>query len=332
MNKELTVVSGMDKLKPLLSFTQKQQTNLGFGLIALITAGGEHVFSVFAFKCPCNDWNFIYGNVCLLVPAVALLILSYMLSNKTWKLFTGLCLRKSKLCRFNYAFGFLCVFLQITMTAMVAPLSWIAVALLKGVYFECSMTGANVTLFRRHLCNEKYPHCRTELEKFPCDGTAIPQSERAAVLSIIRAESQVLGWILIASVMMFTFLLTCMARCYSPISYMQLRFWRMYTQKESEFLDSYTAQHAEKLARRNITSFFELTKPIPMKSPPRQAWQKISSFYKFRSMDEYYSILHKYVCTCEDLENPAVRASLKSDHEFSNPAALAFVDEGKLVL
>jgi len=181
----------MDKLKPLLSFAQKQQTNLGFGLIALITAGGEHVFSVFAFRCPCNDWNFIYGNVCLLVPALALLILSYMLSNKTWKLFTGLCLRKSKLCRFNYAFGFFCVFLQITMTAIVAPLSWIAVALLKGVYFECSMTGANVTLFRQALCNEKYPHCRTDLEKFPCDGTPIPQSERVAILSIIRAESQV---------------------------------------------------------------------------------------------------------------------------------------------
>ncbi len=49
----------------------------------------------------------------------------------------------------------------------------------------------HMTLFRRHLCNDKIPHCRTELEKFPCDGTAIPQSERVAVLSIIRAESQV---------------------------------------------------------------------------------------------------------------------------------------------
>lgn len=106
----------------------------------------------------------------------------------------------------------------------------------------------------------------------------------------------------------------------------------MYTQKESEFLDNYTAQHAENLAKRNITSFFDLTKPIPMKSPPRQAWEKISSFYKFRSMDKYYSILHKYVCTCEDLENPAVRPSMRSENDFSNPAALAFVDEGKLVL
>lgn len=184
-------LAGMDKLKPLLSFTQKQQTNLGFGLIALITAGSEHVFMVFAFKCPCNDYNFVYGNVCLLVPALALLILSYMLSNKTWKLFTGLCLRKSKLCRFYYVTGFLCIFLQITTTAMVAPLSWIAVALLRGVYFECSMTGANFTLFRSHLCSEELPHCRTDLEKFPCEGTTIPQSERVAVLSIIRAESQV---------------------------------------------------------------------------------------------------------------------------------------------
>ncbi|TRY94070.1 hypothetical protein DNTS_027307 [Danionella cerebrum] len=322
----------MEKLKPLINFTQKQQTNLGFGLIALITVGSEHVFTVFAFKCPCNDWNFIYGNVCLLVPAVALLILSYMLSNKTWKLFTGLCHRKSKLCRISYAFGFLCVLLQISVTAMVAPVSWIAVALLKGVYFECSMTGANLTLFRHQLCSDKFPHCLTELEKFPCEGTDIPLSERDAVLSIIRGESQVLGWILIASVMMFTFLLTCMARCYSPISYMQLRFWRVYSEKESECLERYTEEHAEKLAKRNMTSFFELTKPVPIKSPPKQAWEKVSMFYKFRNMDDYYSILHKYVSTCEDMDNPTKRVSVRSDEDFSNPAALGFVDEGKLVL
>lgn len=137
---------------------------------------------------------------------------------------------------------------------------------------------------------------------------------------------------LIASVMMFTFLLTCMARCYSPVSYMQLKFWRAYSQKESDYLDMYTAQHAEKLAKRNLTSFFELTKPAPMKSPPKQAWEKISSFYKYRSMDEYYSILHKYVSTCEDLENPTARFSVKSEHDFSSPAALAFVDDGKLAL
>ncbi|KAA0702694.1 Calcium homeostasis modulator protein 6 [Triplophysa tibetana] len=322
----------MDKFKILLTFAQKQQTNLGFGLIALLTAGSEHIFSVFAFKCPCNDWSFVYGNVCLLVPALALLILGYMMSNTTWKLFTGLCLRRSKLCRFRYAFGFWCVFLQITTTAMIAPLSWITVALLRGVYFECLMTGANITLFRRPLCNEKLPHCWKELEKFPCDGTSIPQSERTAVLSNIRAESQVLGWMLIASVMMFTFLLTCLARCYSPISYMQLKFWRVYSQKENNFLDIYTAQHAEKLAKRNLTSFFELTKPVPVKSPPKQAWEKISSFYKYRSMDEYYSILHKYVYTCDDLENPKARASVRSENDFSSPAALAFLDDGKLGL
>ncbi|XP_055066631.1 calcium homeostasis modulator protein 6 isoform X1 [Misgurnus anguillicaudatus] len=322
----------MDKLKPLITFTQKQQSNLGFGLITLLTVGSEHIFSAFAFKCPCNDWNFVYGNVCLLVPALALLILSYMLSNKTWKLVTGLCHRKYRLCRIRYAFGFLCVFLQITTTAMVAPLSWIAVALLKGVYFECSMTGANVTLFRHQLCSQKFPHCWTELEKFPCDGTSIPQSERMALLTIIRAESQVLGWLLIASVATFAFLLTCLARCYSPISYMQLKFWRMYSEKESDYLDSFTSQHAEKLAKRNLTSFFELTKPIPMKNPPKRAWEKISSFYKYRSMNDYYSILHKYVSTCEDLENPGARASVKSENEFSSPAALAFLDDDKLAL
>lgn len=179
----------MDKFKVVMNLVQKRQTSLGFGLIPLLTGGAEQIFSTFAFKCPCSDWSFAYGAVSLLVPAAALLILGYMLSNKTWKLFTGLCLRRSKLFRLNYICGCLNVFLQITSVAMIAPVSWVAISLLNGVYFECMVTGFNVTA--RHLCqvSEKSHSCRLELHKLPCDKTSI--AEREAILKTIRAQSQV---------------------------------------------------------------------------------------------------------------------------------------------
>lgn len=66
----------MDKFKTVLNIAGKQ-TNLGFGLIALLTAGGEQIFSAVVFKCPCNELNFVYGIVFLLVPALALLLHYY---------------------------------------------------------------------------------------------------------------------------------------------------------------------------------------------------------------------------------------------------------------
>lgn len=135
--------------------------------------------------------------------------------------------------------------------------------------------------------------------------------------------------------MVFNLLLTCVARCNSPVSYLQLKFWRVYAQRESDLLESYTADHAEKLAERNLKSFFQQTPPEPVTTPPNRAWEKISSLYRFSTRDHYYSILHKYVEMCH---NPAeARAhrmsSVRSDGpDTANPAVLAFVDEGKMML
>lgn len=322
----------MDKFKTVLNIAQKQQTTLGFGLVALLTAGGEQIFSAVVFRCPCSSWNFAYGTVFLLAPALVLLVLGYILSNKTWKMFTGLCLRKPTQVRLKNICVFFKVFLQITTTAMVAPISWIAVALLNGNYFECARTGLNVTLFKDNLCFGKVPECRSELYRFPCGKSAVPQTEREDVLAIIRAESQVLGWLLIASIMTAALLLTCVARCHSPISYVQLKFWQVYAQKESDLLDRYTAEHAQKLAERNLTSFFQQTPPEPIVTPDRKAWEKVSSFFRFARKNQHYSILHKYVET--DL-NPtgAHRASVVSEGgDFTNPTVLSFVDEGRVIL
>ena len=195
----------MDKFKTVLDIANKQ-ANLSFGLVALLTAGGEHIFSSVVFRCPCNvPLNFYYGMVFLLVPALALLLLGYILSKKTWKLFTGLCQRRSRsktgtrLCscrglkQLKVAFTVLC---QISTTALVAPTTWIAGALLNGNYYECAMTGTNVSFYNQRLCSgnpdaKVQSLCQRELHRFPCELGSSEEDDRKDVMLTLKAHSQV---------------------------------------------------------------------------------------------------------------------------------------------
>ncbi|XP_042279279.1 calcium homeostasis modulator protein 6 [Thunnus thynnus] len=326
----------MDKFKTVLNIANKQ-SNLGFGLVALLTAGGEQIFSSVVFRCPCNELNFLYGMVFLLVPALALLLLGYIMSKKTWKLLTGLCQRRAKLCRWRSLTTCGMVIFQISTTAMVAPSCWIAVALLNGNYFECVMTGTNISAYNKHLCGDRNSQvqCQKELHALPCvRDSSVPRADREDVLFTLRAQSQILGWMLIASIMLSNLLLTCMARCTSPISYKQLKFWRAYAEEESNLMDSYSAKHAKELAERNLKSFFKQTPPEDIITPSNKDWEKISHLYKFSTKDHYYSTLHQHVENCQETENSMIRmVSVKSSEPADdNPAVLNFVDDGVMAL
>ncbi|KAM9806827.1 calcium homeostasis modulator protein 6 isoform 2-T2 [Syngnathus typhle] len=247
----------MDKFNAVLKIANKQ-TNLGFGLISLLTAGGEQIFSSVLFKCPCNELNFLYGMVFLLVPALALLLLAYILSKKMWKMMTGFCQRGTYASCCKRMSHCLRIIFQISTTALVAPSSWIAVALLNGNYFECAMTGVNVSDYSERLCGgaTSLIQCRKELPKFPCGGGS-SVNDRQAVLLTLRAHSQ----------------------------------------EESNLMDSYTMKHAKELAERNLESFFEQTMPRHVITPSSKDWENISTLYKFSTKDYYYSTLHKYVET-----------------------------------
>ncbi|KAA8591986.1 hypothetical protein FQN60_017360 [Etheostoma spectabile] len=143
---------------------------------------------------------------------------------------------------------------------------------------------------------------------------------------------KILGWLLVAAVMLSSLLLTCVARCTSPISYLQLRFWRAYATEENNLLDSYTTQHAKQLAERNIKSFFNKTPPENIITPSNNDWEKVSTLYRFSTTDNYYSTLHRAVEDWQEADNGMMRlASVKtqepSDH---TPAVLSFVDEGRI--
>nr|XP_040020218.1 calcium homeostasis modulator protein 6 isoform X1 [Gasterosteus aculeatus aculeatus] len=327
----------MDKFRTVLDFANKQ-TNLGFGLVALLTAGGEQVFSSAVFNCPCSDLNFLYGMVFLLVPALALLLLGYILSKKTWKLLTGVCSRRrSARSRWKSLTGTAAALFQISSVALVAPSSWIAVALLNGNYYECAMTGTNVSAFEGLLCGAESSRvsCRQQLHRFPCGtGSDVPKVVRDDVLLALRAQSQILGWLLIASVMLSNLLLNCLARCTSPISYQQLKFWGAYIQEESSLIDLYSAEHAKELAERNLKSFFGRTPPKDIVTPSSKDWEKISSLYKFRTRDQFYSTLHRYVESGQGNDSAMMRmASILSNEPADNPpAVLGFVDEGRMAL
>ncbi|KAJ8411516.1 hypothetical protein AAFF_G00163240 [Aldrovandia affinis] len=285
----------MDKFRTVLNIAQKQQTTLGFGLVTLLTVGVEQIFSAVVFKCPCSSWNFAYGTVFLLVPALALLALGYALNIKIWKMCTGICMCKPNPCSCENCWVFFIKFMKITTSALVAPVSWIAVALLDGNYFECTMTGSNSTWFKNHVCAGKVPECQRELYRFPCKTSSVPETERDDVMGIIRAESQVLGWSLIAFIMTAALLLTCVAKCCSRISYVQLKFWQVYAQKENDLLEKYTTNHAQELAERNLKSFFEQKHPEPIVTPNREAFEKVSLVYHSSWKKEHHSILHQYV-------------------------------------
>ncbi|XP_034467767.1 calcium homeostasis modulator protein 6-like [Hippoglossus hippoglossus] len=318
----------MDKFRVVLNIANKQ-SNLGFGLLALLTAGGEQIFSSVVFSCPCNELNFIYGLVFLLVPGLALLLLGYILNKKTWKLLTGLCHGRAKLCSCKRLRAAVTVLFQINTTALVAPFTWIAVALLNGNYYECLMTGTKVSPVQ-HLCgksNSKVP-CEN-LHRFPCKDDRVLKADREDVLLALKAQSQILGWLLIASVMLSNLLLTCLAQCSSPISYLQLKFWRAYAQEEGELIESYNAKHAKELAQRNLQSFFNQKPAEPIITPSNKEWEKISSLYKFSTKGQYYSTLHRYVETCQESDDGMMRmASIASSGSADgHPAVLQFVDD-----
>ncbi|XP_031724454.1 calcium homeostasis modulator protein 6 [Anarrhichthys ocellatus] len=323
----------MDKFKTVLDFANKQ-TNLGFGLVALLTAGGEQIFSSAVFSCPCSDLNFFYGMVFLLVPALALLLLGYILSKKASKLLTGACRRGAALCRWRRLIAAGAALIQISTAALVAPSSWIAVALLNGNYYECAMTGNNASAYARHLCGDKSSRvpCQQQLHRFPCGtGSDVPPVDRKDVLLRLRAHSQILGWLLIASVMLSNLLLSCAARCTSPISYLQLKFWKAYVREESNLIDLYSAKHAKELAERNLKSFFGQKPPEDIITPSCKQWEKISSLYKFSTKGHYYSTLHRYVESWQETDNKMMRmGSVISSEHADTPAVLDFVDEGRV--
>lgn len=181
----------MDAFQTILKFFVNQKTAIGYSFMALLTMGGERVFSLVAFRCPCSNENFRYGLVFLFSPAFVLLVIGYFLNSKTWKLFTGCWVNPRKIfprgniCHFFYIFG------QITLNALVAPVMWLSVALLNGTFYECAMSGLKNPAYLHAVCQSKSAKCFEELHKIACDKSSMPFSESDELKRTLQAQSQV---------------------------------------------------------------------------------------------------------------------------------------------
>ncbi|XP_047413038.1 calcium homeostasis modulator protein 6 [Sciurus carolinensis] len=281
----------MEKFKTVLDLHIKPPSAVGYGLVTLLTAGGERIFSTAVFQCPCSaTWNLPYGLVFLLVPALALFLLGYVLSARTWRLLTGCCAHGARAKCSSGLRGTL-VFAQISVAAALAPLTWVAVALLGGSFYECAASGSKV--LAQYLCSDRYPDCADQLPRVPCSKDQ--KSNLQDLLKELKAQSQVLGWILIATVIIFVLIFTSISRCLSPVSFLQLKFWKIYLEKEQEIFKSQAKEHATELAKENIKCFFESSSPKECNTPSIKDWQQISTLYTFNPKNQYYSTLHKYV-------------------------------------
>ncbi|KAF1465481.1 Calcium homeostasis modulator protein 6, partial [Pygoscelis antarcticus] len=309
----------MDKLRGAMDFCIRHQTVLGYSTVSLLTAASECIFSSVVFRCPCNSGNMLYGSVFLIVPAFILLLLGYMVNTRTWRLLTGSCPLQKRCCSSprETCTRYCVVLVPMTARALVAPLTWIAVALPRASFYECAASGNS--LIQNLMCKDKEQECHKLLVKIPCDEKLSKNVSSGEFLSL-QAQSQLIGWFLIASVMTVALISTCIIRCYSPVSYLQLKFWKIYSKKEWELFETKAKEHAARLAEININCFFEATDPAPFQTPSNEDWQKISSLYNFNSREQYYSMIHKYVNTNRG-------NSIRFGEGDQNPPVLGFVDE-----
>ncbi|NXV98621.1 CAHM6 protein, partial [Calonectris borealis] len=310
----------MDKLRGVLDFCIRHQTVLGYSTVSLLTAASEHIFSSVVFKCPCNSWNMLYGSVFLIVPAIILFLLGYMVNARMRRLLTGSCPEEKcgscscSPCRTLARYR--CVLVLVTARASVAPLTWIATALLTASFYECAASGNS--LIKNLMCKGKEQGCHEQLIKVPCD-TKLSQNLMGEVLSL-QAQSQLIGWLLIAVIVIAALILKCVICCYSPVSYLQLKFWKIYSKKEQELFEIKAKEHATRLAEINTNCFFEATDPAPFQTPSNEDWWKISFLYTLSSREQYYSMIHKFVNT-----NRGKCLTFREGDQI--PPVLGFVDE-----
>lgn len=182
----------MDHFQTVLRFFMNQKSTIGYSFMALLTLGGERVFSMVSFQCPCNrKQNFAYGITFLLGPAAVLLVFGLFFSSRLWRLYTGCCLNPMKLCPRGNCLGCLRVLTSIFTGACVAPIMWLCVALLNGTFYECAVSGLDNNVVVDLFCQNKTTKCREELAHVPCERSKLTSDERMDLLLMFRAQSQV---------------------------------------------------------------------------------------------------------------------------------------------
>ncbi|XP_006165053.1 calcium homeostasis modulator protein 4 [Tupaia chinensis] len=256
-------------------------------LIAALTIGGQQLFSSFTFRCPCQvGKNFYYGSAFLVIPALILLIAGYALRSQTWTITSEYCCRCTpphrRISPLERKLACL-TFFSITGRALVAPLTWLAVTLLKGTYYECAASEFapvdnypvfdNVSASKREEMLAEFPCCTSA----PSDVILV----RDEVALLHRFQSQMLGWILITLATIAALVYCCLARCCCPLNSLQYNYWTNQLRNERELFEQAAEQHCRLLITQRIKKLFGF---IPgdedvkhVRIPSCQDWRDISA-------------------------------------------------------
>ena len=127
--------------------------------IVILTTGLQQLSTLAIYQCPCVDpssldqncrnvstysfsctknFNLGYGLAFILAPALALFVFSVSASPKFWKVITGRChkLQAYKRTEFETAWTLIAIFSQ----ALIAPATWVCIALIDGKFLACAIT------------------------------------------------------------------------------------------------------------------------------------------------------------------------------------------------
>uniref|UniRef100_A0A8C5NZM5 Calcium homeostasis modulator family member 4 n=2 Tax=Jaculus jaculus TaxID=51337 RepID=A0A8C5NZM5_JACJA len=273
-------------LQDIVSSLQRSGTFVN-SLIAALTICGQQLFSSFTFSCPCQvGKNFYYGSAFLVIPALILLIAGYALRSQVWSISSEYCCscapRHRRVTPLERRLACL-RFLGITGRALVAPLTWLAVTLLTGTYYECAASEF-VSVDQYPMFSNVTDSKREEiLAGFPCYKEAPsdvdPVREEVALLH--RYQSQMLGWILITLTTIIVLVSSCLARCCSPLTSLQHHYWTNHLRNERELFEQAAEEHSRILIRQRIKKLFGFfpgsTDVKHIRIPSCQDWRDISA-------------------------------------------------------
>ncbi|XP_072292908.1 calcium homeostasis modulator protein 2-like [Eucyclogobius newberryi] len=223
------------------------------GLIALSTVAGQTAYTVFAFDCPCSPKrNYYYGLAAIGVPALVLFLVGIMLNRNTWDLLAECRLRR---CRKLSAAAAFAVLASVLGRAVVAPLTWAVLSLLQGQAYTCALSEFVDPSFVTGFPQGKDPEV---LAQFPCEDSISAELQPfwKDIQRHLKYQSQLIGWLLIASMSVIVFLLQCLRQCCSSLGHQQENYWSQYREAERSLFHNTAAAHAQLEAMQNVKSFF----------------------------------------------------------------------------
>ncbi|XP_008053466.1 protein FAM26D [Carlito syrichta] len=256
-------------------------------LIAALTVGGQQLFSSFTFRCPCQAGkNFYYGSAYLAVPALILLMAGYALRSQVWTMTGESCcscgppLRRISPLERKLA----CLrWLGITGRAVVAPLTWLAVTLLTGTYYECAASEFASVDHYPMFDNVSASKRDEILAGFPCCQSTTPDLllVRDEIALLHRFQSQMLGWILIALATAAVLVCSCVAQCCSPLTSLQHYYWASHLENERALFREAAEQHSRLLILQRVKKLFGFVPGSEdvrhIRIPSCQDWREVSA-------------------------------------------------------